>query len=224
MAEACVAITRGGVTYRVKKPSKPSREDVVHWLKIGDEYYRIAESARAENGNAGPATLRASALLTQLTRRLDLSDQDDLRAAALLAILCAGVRKHELVGLDVGDVRDADGVLSLCVRRTRKGSRARERVVALGSENAALVRDYWRREELARQVPDAPLFWTLGRHGRCRRTRITGHAVNYWLEQLRRRSGLEQRLTTRSFGRAAQAQRRTLTLAKESPAVVGAEL
>jgi site-specific recombinase XerD len=187
-------------------------------LKIGDEYYRIAEPARAENGNAGPATLRASVLLTQLLSRLDLSDQDDLRAAAILAVLCAGVRKHELVGLDVGDVRDEGGVLSLCVRHTRKGSRAHERMVLLGSENAALLRDYWRREELARQDSDAPLFWTLGRHGRCRRTRITGHAVNYWLEQLRRRSGLEQRLTSRSFGRDKQAGRSALTLAKESPA------
>ena len=218
MAEACVAITRGGVTYRIEKPTKPSGADVVHWLKIGDEYYRIAEPARAENGNGGPPAARASVLLSQLSTRLDLSDRDDLRAAAILAVLCAGVRKHELVGLDVGDVREEGGVLSLCVRRTREGSRARERMVALGSENAALLREYWRREALARQDFDAPLFWTLGRHGRCRRTRITGHAVNYWLEQLRRRSGLEQRLTSRSFGRAAQVQRSALTLAKESPA------
>ena len=66
-------------------------------------------------------------------------------------------------------------------------------------EAASLVRRYWARERLAQQPPEAPLFWTLGRHGRCRRTRVTGHAVNYWLEQLRRRGGLEGRLTSRSL-------------------------
>jgi integrase len=222
MSEACVAITRGGVTYQIKKPVRPSAADVVHWLKVGDEYYRIAEPAGAQNGNAGEPSTRASVMLTRLLGTLDLSDKDDLRAGAILAVLCAGIRKHELVGLDVGDVREIDGVLSLCVRRTRRGSRAQERVVVLGPENAAMLRDYWVREHLAQQGRDEPLFWTLGRHGRCRRTRITGHAVNYWLEQLRRRGGIEQRLTSRSFGRAAQAQRSALTLAKDSPA--GSEL
>jgi integrase len=226
MSEACVAITRGGVTYQIKKPVAPKAADVVHWLRVGDEYYRIAEPAGAENGNAGePSQLtgRASAMLTRLLGTLDLTDKDDLRAGAILAVLCAGIRKHELVGLDVSDVRDVSGVLSLRVRRTRKGSRAQERVVTLPAENAALVRDYWTREQLALQDDDAPLFWTLGRHGRCKRTRITGHAVNYWLEQLRRRGGIEQRLTSRSFGRAARARAQarsgalTLASAAESP-------
>lgn len=220
-SEACVAITRGGVTYQIKKPVRPNAEDAVHWLKVGDEYYRVAEPARAENGNAGEPALRTTAMLRELAATLDVKDKDDLRAGAILAVLSAGVRKHELVGLDVGDVRDVHGALSLCVRRRRKGSRAQERVVVLGSEHAALLRSYWVREQLALHESSEPLFWTLGRHGRCRRTRITGHAVNYWLDQLRRRGGMTERLTSRSFGRAARAQakaqRATLTLAKESP-------
>jgi integrase len=219
MSEACVAITRGGVTYQIKKPVRPSAADAVHWLKIGDEYYRIAEPSGAQNGNAGEPTTHASVMLSRLVATLDRTDPDDLRAGAILAVLCAGVRKHELVGLDVGDLRAVDAGLSLCVRRTRKGSRAQARVVVLGADHAALLRDYWTREELALQADDAPLFWTLGRHGRCRRTRITGHAVNYWLEQLRRRGGVEQRLTSRSFGRAAERNGLplTLTLDKHSP-------
>jgi integrase len=217
MSEACVAVTRGGVTYQIKKSVRPRAAEGVHWLRVGDEYYRIAEPAGAENGNAGQPNTRASVVLTRLLGTLDLSDEDDLRAGAILAVLSAGIRKHELVGLDVSDVREVDGMLSLRVRRTRKGSRARERLVVLGPENAALLRDYWVKGRLGLEDAVAPLFWTLGRHGRCRRTRITGHAVNYWLEQLRRRSGLEQRLTSRSFGRAAraqpEAQRAMLTLA-----------
>ena len=52
----------------------------------------------------------------------------------------------------------------------------------------------------------AHMFWTLGRHGRCRRTRITGHAVSYWLEQVRRRGGLDPAPGRAIFGRTAQAQ------------------
>ncbi len=220
-SEACVAITRGGVTYQIKKPVRPNADEAVHWLKVGDEYYRVAQPTRAENGNAGEPASRASVMLRELAATLDAKDQDDLRAGAIVAVLSAGVRKHELVALDVGDVRDAHGSLSLCVRRTRKGSRARERIVVLGAEHAALLRNYWVREQLALHDSSEPLFWTLGRHGRCRRTRITGHAVNYWLDQLRRRGGMSERLTSRSFGRAARAQARAdraaLAVTKESP-------
>jgi site-specific recombinase XerD len=166
MTEACVAITRGGVTYQITKPAR-----------------------------RGPS----HAVLSRLRNTLDLTDQDDLRAGAILAVLCAGLRKNELVTLDVRDVSEVDGVLCLYVRRSRGPSRSQERMVPLGADGASLLRRYCIRERLAQQAPDAPLFWTLGRHGRCRRTRITGHAVNYWLEQLRRRGGLERRLTSRSL-------------------------
>jgi hypothetical protein len=111
--------------------------------------------------------------------------------------------------LRAGNLTDDAGVLTLLIRRTRNESRVRERSVQLPADAATLLRRYWARERLqasqcAAQAAIAdeassPLFWTLGRHGRCRRTRITGHAVNYWLEQLRRRMGLEQRLTARSL-------------------------
>ena len=198
MKEASVAITRGGVTYQIQKPAPVPRRHSFDWLRIGDEAYRVAEPATAENGNAGPVS-RSAGMLSRLRSSLDLTDEDDLRAGAMLAVLCAGVRKNELVGLDVSDVRETDGVVALNIRHTRTPSRAKERVVLLSAEGAALLRRYWVHERLALHPPEAPLFWTLGRHGRCRRTRVTGHAVNYWLEQLRRRAGFTQRLTTRSL-------------------------
>ncbi|HEY1535733.1 MAG TPA: site-specific integrase [Polyangiaceae bacterium] len=202
MKEACVAVTRGGVTYRISKPAPvPQAFD---WLRIGDRSHRIAEPAQAENSNAGPPATHASEVLGRLRKALDLTDEDDLRAGAMLAVLCAGVRKNELCGLDVSDLREVDGVLSLRIRRTRQPSRAKERVVLLSAETSAMLRRYWVHERLAQEPPDAPLFWTLGRHGRCQRTRVTGHAVIYWLEQLRRRAGLTQRLTSRALRRPAQ--------------------
>jgi site-specific recombinase XerD len=202
MKEACLAITRGGVTYRIQKPVAAPR--VFDWLRIGDHSHRVAEPAPAGNSNAGPPATRASEVLGRLRNTLDLSDADDLRAGALLAVLCAGVRKNELCALDVGDLRETDGRVGLSIRRTRQPSRAKERLVLLSAETSALLRRYWVHERLAQQPKDAPLFWTLGRHGRCQRTRVTGHAVNYWLEQLRRRAGLTQRLTSRSLRRPAQ--------------------
>ena len=178
-------------------------------MRIGDDSHRIAEPALAENGNAGPPATHASEVLTRLRNALDLSDEDDLRAGAILAVLCAGVRKNELVGLDVGDLREVNGTLGLSIRRTRQPSRATERVVLLSADTCALLRRYWVHERLAQQPPEAPLFWTLGRHGRCRRTRVTGHAVNYWLEQMRRRAGLTQRLTSRATA-SPGAQRATV--------------
>jgi site-specific recombinase XerD len=204
MKEACVAITRGGVTYQIPKPARAQKLQAFDWLRIGDDSHRVAEPAKAENGNAGPPATHASEVLGRLRNALDLTDEDDLRAGAMLAVLCAGVRRNELVALDVGDLREVDGALGLSIRRARQPSRARERLVLLSAETSALLRRYWVHERLAHQPPEEPLFWTLGRHGRCRRTRVTGHAVNYWLEQMRRRAGLTQRLTSRALRRPAQ--------------------
>ena len=191
MTEACVAITRGGVTYQITKPVRLDPSHAVPWLALAEPV--------AQNGNAEAPVSRGTHVLSRLRNTLDLTDQDDLRAGAMLAVLCAGLRKNELVGLDVGDVSEVDGSLALRVRPVRAQNARAARWVPLSPEAASLVRRYWARERLAQQPPEAPLFWTLGRHGRCRRTRVTGHAVNYWLEQLRRRGGLEGRLTSRSL-------------------------
>src|SRR5882724_11713903 len=137
MSEACVAVTRGGVTYQVPKPARPQQVQAFDWLGIGDASHRIAEPAAAENGNAGPPTTHASEVLARLRNTLDLADEDDLRAGAMLAVLCAGVRKNELVALDVGDLREVDGALAVSIRRRRQPSRARERLVLLGAETSA---------------------------------------------------------------------------------------
>jgi len=78
-------------------------------------------------------------VLGRLKNTLDLSDDDDLRAGALLAVLCAGVRKNELCGLDVGDLREVDGRVALSVRRLRPPSRAKQRLVLLSAETSAFA-------------------------------------------------------------------------------------
>lgn len=212
MTEACVAITRGGVTYQIPRSDSAQAAAAVRLLHVAEAPFSLPERRSAENGNAEP-TSRGSAALARLKSVLDLRDPDDLRAAAILAVLSVGVRKNELIALDFSDLSETHGALQLRIRRTKQKSRVRERSVLVTAEAASLLRRYWLRERTtrhARALPSAgaldgqPLFWTLGRHGLCRRTRITGHAVNYWLEQLRRRGGFDERLTARSLIKPAR--------------------
>ncbi len=215
MTEACVAITRGGVTYQIPRSEPAQAHPAVRLLHVADPEYTLDDRRSAENGNAESPS-RGSAALARLKSVLDLRDPDDLRAAAILAVLSVGIRKNELIALDFSDLSDSGGALELRIRRAHVKSRVRERSVVLTAEAASLLRRYWLRqrtsrhaqaltEQDARQGSEAqPLFWTLGRHGLCRRTRITGHAVNYWLEQLRRRGGFDERLTARSLIKPAR--------------------
>jgi len=204
MNEACSVITRGGVTYQIRKPEPSTAAEVVHWLKVGRTYYRVARRLEGDR-RTRRAEQREPEELSKMRASLDLNDRDDVRAGALLAALCSGVRKRELVNLDVRDVVDLGNALTLRIRPAEQGRRAPERLVNVLGENAELLRRYLAREHIALEAPESPLFWTLGRHGRCRRTRITGHAVTYWVGQIRRRSGIEERLTPRSFRRVLQA-------------------
>jgi len=124
MKEACLAITRGGVTYRIPKAAE--RGARFDWLRIGDRSHRLAEPVRAENSNCGAARDARLGSARTVENTLDLSDDDDLRAGALLAVLCAGVRKNELCGLDVGDLREGRWQVALSVRRLRPPSRAKQ--------------------------------------------------------------------------------------------------
>ncbi len=209
MTEACVAITRGGVTYQIPRSEPALAHPAVRLLHVAEEAYPLADRHSAENGNAELPS-RGSAALARLKSVLDLRDPDDLRAAAILAVLSAGVRKNELIALDFSDLSEGTGALELRIRRANVKSRVRERTVRVSADAGSLLRRYWLRERTTRHarallsLDEQPLFWTLGRHGLCRRTRITGHAVNYWLEQLRRRGGFDERLTARSLIKPAR--------------------
>lgn len=133
---------------------------------------------------------------------LRLSDRDDLRVAALFILLSAGLRKSEIVALNFGDLLDEAGSLRLRVRGSRVNG-SQERIVSFDADpRSAVLRRYLGVEHRETQYQDAPLLWTLGRHGTCRRVRITSHALSYWVSQLQRRAGIERRLSPHSFRRA----------------------
>ncbi len=220
-------ITRGGITYVVPEPTLHA-DEVIHSLRVGRSRYFFAERVAAANTakEGRPRATRASSVLgvptaddesrrplprpnlisanelAKMWGTLNLEVRDDLRVAALFTLLCAGLRKSEIVALNFGDLREASGGLGLHVRGSRaNGQQAREVSFVDEPKRDALIR-YLALEHRDTQYPDAPLLWTLGRHGMCQRVRITTHALSYWVSQLQRRAGIERRLSPHSFRRA----------------------
>jgi integrase len=212
------SVTRGGVTYLVPQPILRA-DEVIHSLRIGGSRYFFAEripaqapspwlrasKANDENRPAQPVTragLVSGEELAGMWATLDLADRDDLRVAALFILLCAGLRKSEIVALNFGDLLDERGTLQLRVRGTR-ANRQQERVISFdGEPKLDVLRRYLSAEHRETESLEAPLLWTLGRHGTCRRVRITTHALSYWVSQLQRRAGIERRLSPHAFRRA----------------------
>jgi len=133
---------------------------------------------------------------------LDLNDRDDVRVAALFILLREGLRKNEIVGLNWGDLSAGVQTLRLRVRGTRQNGREARVVSFEDPMQSAVLRSYLAFEHKETEYVDAPLFWTLGRHGTCRRVRITSHALSYWVTQLQRRAGISRRLSPHAFRRA----------------------
>ena len=163
--------------------------------------------ARASNTNdrrASPGRARAvsNEELTLMWETLDLTDRDDVRVAALFILLREGLRKNEIVHLNLGDLKDDQGVLRLRVQGSRENGREGRVVSFEDHPKSSVLRRYVAFEHQEMQYVDAPLFWTLGRHGTCRRVRITSHALSYWVTQLQRRAGIERRLSPHAFRRA----------------------
>ena len=230
MSNANLVVTRGGVTYEVPEPTLRA-DEVIHSLRIGSARYFFAERlpegsiandahsqahhvptsrtyARASNTNdlrrptAGRASAVTSEELASMWQTLDLNDRDDVRVAALFILLREGLRKNEIVRLNLADLTDDGGALQLRVEGSLENGRD-GRVVSFSSpQQASILRRYLAFEHKETQYLDAPLFWTLGRHGTCRRVRITSHALSYWVTQLQRRAGIERRLSPHAFRRA----------------------
>jgi integrase len=226
------SVTRGGVTYLVPEPTLRADEVIHSLRIGGTRYFfaeRIsaesivddaASQARSSSGlsqwlraskandepRPAPPTARtgivSSKELAGMWATLDLADRDDLRVAALFILLCAGLRKTEIVALNFGDLLEEQGTLQLRVRGTRSNGQ-QERVISFdGDPKLDVLRRYLSAEHKETQYLDAPLLWTLGRHGTCRRVRITTHALSYWVSQLQRRAGIERRLSPHAFRRA----------------------
>lgn len=108
--------------------------------------------------------------------------------------LGTGLREHELLALDLGDVYDTDGLTKRRVRlRVFKRSSAEPAVqeVVLPDLARAKLQKFraWKQQQGESLAPDAPLF--VSRLGRRLSARQLRHAFGVW----QARAGLERRLS-----------------------------
>src|SRR5882724_8708333 len=166
------SVTRGGVTYLVPQPTLRADEVIHSLRIGGSRYFfaeRVPDEgigndepsqvrstpapspwlrtskANDENRPAQPVTragLVSGEELAGMWATLDLADRDDLRVAALFILLCAGLRKSEIVALNFGDLLEERGTLQLRVRGTRANGQ-QERVISFdGDPKLDVLRRY----------------------------------------------------------------------------------
>jgi site-specific recombinase XerD len=128
---------------------------------------------------------------------------DGYRDHMLLSLaLATGMREHELVGLNLGDVMADAGrprrrVQLRVFKRSREDARGQE-VVLSSSVQAKLEKFFrWKRQQEESMEPDAPLF--VSRKGNRLSTRQVRHAFQIW----QRRAGFERRFSFHSVRHSA---------------------
>lgn len=128
---------------------------------------------------------------------LDLKDPTELRAAALLVLLGLGLRKREIVALDVSDVVLVGSVVCVSVRSRARRSRDKDTFLPVIGADAKVLKAYVTRQHDEAAALTSPLFYNM-EHGQAdRMKRIAASAISYWLLalRLRARQALEGRAT-----------------------------
>lgn len=128
---------------------------------------------------------------------------DGYRDHVLLSLaLATGMREHELVALNAGDVLADDGkarrrVQLRVFKRSREDARGQEVVLSSGVQ-AKLEKFFrWKRQQDESMTADAPLF--VSRKGNRLSTRQVRHAFQLW----QRRAGFERRFSFHSVRHSA---------------------
>jgi len=126
--------------------------------------------------------------IAQLHATLDLSQPADLRAAAMLVMLAQGLRKHELVALDVGDVVTVGTVVCVAVKSRARATRGQPTFLPLTGRDARTLQRYLAQQHAEVAALSSPLFHCI-EHGRIDRLqRTSANSISYWLLELRLRA------------------------------------
>jgi site-specific recombinase XerC len=123
-----------------------------------------------------------------LRATLDFREPSDLRAAALLVMLGVGLRKHEIVGLDLSDVVLVGSVVCVSVRSRRRREPGKRSFLPLIGADARVLRAYVLQQHEEAAALTSPLFYNIELGQTDRLKRITVNAVSYWLLELRLRA------------------------------------
>jgi integrase len=152
-----------------------------------------AEDERVERSEVAPAVLRAlrrtpaASTLGQRTAKLlletcELDCAEDARDGAVISLmLCAGLRRQEVIGLQRGDYEDEDGRIKIASRRGLARS-----VILEGRTRAAVER--WLR---LRGAWSGPLISALTPQGEVQMRGLTPPAINRLLARRSARAGCD---------------------------------
>jgi site-specific recombinase XerD len=153
------------------------------WLGlISAEDHARAAALRPVRGATLPrGRALSSAELGALFSACDRSSPGGARDAAVLAVMYgAGLRRSEIVALDVDDYRGGQLVVS--------GKGRQQRLAFLTTEAARVLKDW-----LAYRGPECgPLFKPVTKGGRVQHRRMSGQAVLDLVRRLAHRSGVER--------------------------------
>lgn len=131
---------------------------------------------------APPRVLPRCLARDELNIVLSLPDPNEpleLRDLAMLEILyAAGLRRKEIVGLDIADLD-----FSECTLRVRDGKGGKQRIVPAGAHAFSILKDYLKRSRplLAEGVPASDALFLTG-YGERFATGSLGHLVKKWLK------------------------------------------
>lgn len=150
-----------------------------------EEYHRAADLPSIRGTAAPRGRALSQEELTELFVRCEADKSPaGLRDAALLGILYGcGLRRSELVALDVGDYRARDGAVLV---QSGKGNKARTSYASQGSKAAV---EAWVR---VRGNTPGPLFCPVNKAGKISTRRLSDQAVRKILLKRAKEAGVEQ--------------------------------
>ena len=153
-------------------------------LVSAEDYHRAADLPSVRGTTAPRGRALDEDELAQLFARCALDRSPaGLRDAAVLAVLYGcGLRRSELVGLDVADYATKDGALRI---RSGKGNKARTNYATGGVRTAI---EAWLK---ARGTLSGPLFCPVNKSGKIAYRRLTDQAVRKMLLKRAREAGVE---------------------------------
>jgi len=126
--------------------------------------------------------------IAALLATLDTQQPTELRAAAMLVLVRLGLKKRELVALDVSDVVLVGSVVCLSVKSRARRAKGEATFLPVIGKEARVLRAYVTRQHDEAAALTSPLFYSI-EHGQADRLRrITASAVSYWLLELRLRA------------------------------------
>lgn len=166
--------------------------------RVANDASHVAARRRAATAKKplplGRALPKEPGEVARLLATLDLKQRHDLRAAALLVLMRLGLRKREIVELDVSDVVTIGRLVCLAVKSRVRRAGSGDSFLPVAGANARILARYVASQHDDTAALSDPLFYNVENGRDDRLTRISNNAISYWLFELRLRARAAENL------------------------------